>query len=188
MHLFYIRRGSRLVSFPNAKREHWASRVIFTLHSCIFHLLTRAFSDSVLWQCIVEKFLTMSFTLLFYQGKNVFLFINIVLWLNIAAQCYVFIWVCVCAYVCKAELCSQATTPTPLHLRSYLHLKVVDSRLSRSRNVKVRKSGAQMCVCGLRVCKRSTCVCTFASELNDPMISFFLVFRERRTNSQRGTI
>lgn len=36
-----------------------------------------------------KKFLTMSFTLLFYQGKNVFLFINIVLWLNAAfALCF----------------------------------------------------------------------------------------------------
>lgn len=57
----------------------------------------------------------------------------------------------------------------PQYLRSYLHLKAVDSRLSKIRNVKVRQSGAQMCVCGLWAQKISLCTFRSASELNDPL-------------------
>lgn len=59
---------------------------------------------------------------------------------------------------------------SPRYLRSYLHLKAVDSRLSNIRNVKVRQSGAQMCVCGLWVCAgdQPVYILVLASELNDP--------------------
>lgn len=68
-----------------------------------------------------------------------------------------------CAYVCEAEICSLVVCVCVVlssrYLRSCLHLKAVDSRLSKIRNVKVRQSGAQMCVCGLWVCARDQPVC-----------------------------
>ena len=128
----------------------------------------------------------MSFTP-FNQGKNVFLFINIVLWLN-AALCCVFIWAC--AHVCEAEICLVCECVcvffSPRYLRSYLHLKAVDSRLSNIRNVKVRQSGAQMCVCGLWVCAgdQPVYILVLASELNDPFARCSL-WLEGRKNSCR---
>lgn len=54
------------------------------------------------------------------------------------------------------------------YLRLYLHLKAVDCKPSRRRNVKVRQSAVQMCVCvrmserewgsAVGVCKCSACV------------------------------
>lgn len=80
MHLFnYICSWSQLVSFFNAKHEHLTSKSHFYTTHLYFHLLTRAFSDSVVIMYNgKKKFLCLSHYS-FIKEKNVFLFINIVL-------------------------------------------------------------------------------------------------------------